>query len=96
MTGRKMMIEAGGMERAPKPLEFAYFIYNNGTESDKTKDLERLSALMSMDYIGFTENFDRKIMVYRPFRLGIRQNGNDPKRYKTDFYWEVPGSPGEV
>ncbi len=63
---------------AGENTDFAYYLCNDGTPQDREKDMEKLYLFMGMGYRGFApDGFDGVITLYRPFSLGIRQNGTD-------------------
>jgi hypothetical protein len=73
-------------------MDFMYYICGNGTENGRKKDIDNMSVLLGMGYIGFTESVDDRIMVFRPFGLGAVQNGQSRrigKNYQIGFRTKI-------
>ena len=55
-------------------MSSVYYICSDGTESGRKKDYENLFRLISDGYVGFTESFDDKIALFKPFNHGIDEH----------------------
>jgi len=48
-------------------MSSVYYICSDGTESGRKKDFESLIRLIGDGYVGFSENFEDKIALFKPF-----------------------------
>ena len=72
-------------------MDFMYYACGNGTTEGGEKQNDEVCTLLEDGYSGFTEYFDKKVLIFRPFTLGVAKNGRDDrigeigKKYQIDI-----------
>ncbi len=62
-------------------MDFAYYIVDAGSESDRKKNRHDMLRLADLGYLGFDDVPGCRTIMYRPFRLGVHVPGPHGKSH---------------